>query len=135
MVQKEVAERIVASPGNSHYGRLSVMMQYHCVTSYLFDVPPHCFKPPPRVDSAIIRLLPRKTRPFEIGDYQTFSNLVKLAFQQRRKTLSNSLKAILHKTDIEDLGIDPGIRAECLHREDFGRLSLLVCRHKNRSVL
>ena len=126
MVQKEVAERIVSSPGGDHYGRLSVMMQYHCETFYLFDVPPQCFKPAPKVDSAIIRLIPRQTKAYEVGNHTIFSELVRLAFQQRRKTLANGLKSLLTKADIEKAGIDPGIRAERLSGHEFGQLSIIA---------
>ncbi len=90
MVQKEVAQRIVASCDDTSYGRLSVMLQYHCRCQYLFDVAPGCFSPPPKVDSAIIRLIPRETPSVDIGDYQDFSKVVQSAFNQRRKTISNS---------------------------------------------
>ena len=128
MVQKEVAERIVADTGSKQYGRLSVMMQYHCECFYLFDVPPQCFKPPPKVDSAIIRLIPRAVSPYPIGAYQDFAAVVQLAFQQRRKTISNSLKSLLDRETISALGINPGMRAEQLNGEAFGHLSTAVSR-------
>ena len=123
MVQKEVAERIVAPAGSKQYGRLGVMMQYHCECFYLFDVPPQCFSPPPKVDSAIIRLLPRVVPPYEIGDYDIFAKIVQLAFQQRRKTIANGLKALCDRQIISKVGIDPGIRAEQLSGDAFGKLS------------
>lgn len=126
MVQKEVAERIVAPAGSKQYGRLGVMMQYHCECFYLFGVPPQCFSPPPKVDSAIIRLLPRPSPPYPVGDYDTFAALVQLAFQQRRKTLANSLKSMVDRQTISDLGIDPGTRAEQISGADFGKLSVAV---------
>ncbi len=123
MVQKEVAQRIVAGAGDGHYGRLSVMMQYQCDCRYLFDVAPGCFTPPPRVDSAIIRLLPRSRPAFDVGDRQLFSKIVQTAFGQRRKTISNSLKSVI-PTEIFDLcNIDKRLRAENLHGRDFARLT------------
>ena len=126
MVQKEVAQRIVATPGSKQYGRLGVMMQYHCECFYLFDVPPQCFSPPPRVDSAIIRLLPRESAPYPIGDYDTFANIVQAAFQQRRKTLGNSLKTLVDRETMIQLGVNPQQRAEQLAGTDFGKLSVAI---------
>ncbi len=123
MVQKEVAQRIVASAGDASYGRLSVMLQFHCNCQYLFDVAPGCFKPPPKVDSAVIRLIPRENPAQNIDDYARFSSIVQTAFSQRRKTISNSLKSILDRETIKACGIDPGLRAENLDIADFAKLS------------
>lgn len=123
MLQKEVARRIIASPNNKHYGRLSVMMQYYCHSEYLFDVAPHCFTPPPRVDSAIIRLIPHSAPTVEISDKQILDNIVQTAFNQRRKTISNSLKKLLSRDTIQALGIDPNARAENLTLAEFALLS------------
>lgn len=123
MVQKEVAQRIVAKVGNSHYGRLSIMMQYQCRCEYLFEVPPGCFTPPPKVDSAIIRLIPHSEPEFEVGDRQVFANIVQTAFGQRRKTISNSLKSMISRDIFEDCNINPQLRAENLSALDFARLS------------
>jgi len=123
MVQKEVAERIVAEPGNGHYGRLSIMLQYRCECRYLFDVQPGSFTPPPRVDSAVIRLVPRAEPEHDVGDYANFSAIVQTAFGQRRKTLSNSLRNTLSREAIAACDIDPGLRAENLSLGDFAKLS------------
>jgi len=123
MVQKEVAERIVAAPGNGDYGRLSIMLQYQCDCQLLFEVPPGSFTPPPKVDSAVIRLIPRAKPEHDIGDYANFSAIVQAAFGQRRKTLSNSLKNTLSRDVIIACGIDPGLRAENLSLDDFAKLS------------
>lgn len=123
MVQKEVAQRMVAAPGGSDYGRLSVMLQYRCRCDYLFDVAPGSFRPPPRVDSAVVRLLPRSGPGIDVGDYERFSSIVQTAFGQRRKTIANSLKPILGRDAISACGIDPGQRAENLGVEDYARLS------------
>ena len=122
MVQKEVAERIVARPGDSHYGRLSVMLQYRCECSYLFDVAPESFAPPPKVDSAVIRMLPHDEPITDVGDYALFSTIVQTAFSQRRKTIANSLKSLLSREAIEAAGIDPKLRAENLDIIDYARL-------------
>ena len=122
MVQKEVAERIVAAPGDAHYGRLSIMLQYRCACEYLFEVPPQSFSPPPKVDSAVIRLLPRSEPLARVDDYELFSKIVQAAFNQRRKTISNSLRGLVSREQIEAAGIDPKLRAENLDINDFARL-------------
>jgi 16S rRNA (adenine1518-N6/adenine1519-N6)-dimethyltransferase len=123
MVQKEVALRVVANPGDTNYGRLSVMLQYQCACHYLLDVAPSSFKPPPRVDSAVIRLVPFSSPVHDVGDTSNFSRIVQAAFSQRRKTISNSLKPVLDRKTIIACEIDPGLRAENLGIADFARLS------------
>ncbi|MEM7565169.1 MAG: 16S rRNA (adenine(1518)-N(6)/adenine(1519)-N(6))-dimethyltransferase RsmA [Pseudomonadota bacterium] len=123
MVQKEVALRIVARPGDSNYGRLSVMLQNRCTCEYLFDVPPGSFTPPPKVDSAVIRMLPHEASIYDIGDPELFAKIVQTAFSQRRKTISNSLKSLVEKEQLIACSIDPGLRAENLSISDFARLS------------
>jgi 16S rRNA (adenine1518-N6/adenine1519-N6)-dimethyltransferase len=123
MLQKEVALRIVANPGEPNYGRLSVMLQYQCACQYLLDVAPGSFKPPPGVDSAVIRLTPFSRPEYDVGDYSQFSSIVQAAFSQRRKTISNSLKSVLGRETIIACEIDPGLRAENLSVADFAKLS------------
>ena len=123
MLQKEVAQRIIATPHNKLYGKLTVMMQYFCESEYLFDVPPGCFAPPPKVDSAVIRLRPYSSPPLRVDDYDALDQLVSAAFNQRRKTISNSLKNLLNKSTIAELGIDPSARAENLSLSDFVKLT------------
>ena len=122
MLQKEVVERITAQPGSSQYGRLSVMMQYHCQTEMLFTVGPGAFRPAPKVDSAIVRLTPYRQPPVEV-DPDILATLVARAFAQRRKTLRNNLKGLLDTQAIEAAGIDPGVRPERLSLEEFARLA------------
>ncbi len=126
MLQNEVVERITAKPGNKSFGRLSVMVQYYCETEYLFFVAPESFDPPPKVDSAILRLTPWKERPYKATDDKQLSTLVAQAFSMRRKTLRNNLKKMLSVEQIESLDIDPSHRAETLTVEDFVKLSNLV---------
>jgi 16S rRNA (adenine1518-N6/adenine1519-N6)-dimethyltransferase len=102
------------------------MVQYYCETEYLFFVAPESFDPPPKVDSAILRLKPWVKPPFIAKDNDQLSALVAQAFSMRRKTLRNNLKKILDSEQIESLGIDPGHRAETLSVEDFVKLSNLV---------
>ncbi len=123
MLQKEVAERIIATPHSKLYGKLTVMMQYFCASEYLFDVPPGCFSPPPKVDSSVIRLRPYSTPLHQVDNYQALEQLVSAAFNQRRKTISNSLKNLLNKGTIAELGIDPSARAENLTLADFVQLT------------
>ncbi len=123
MLQNEVVKRITAEPGSKTYGRLSVMVQYHYQTEYLFFVGPESFSPPPKVDSAILRLSPWKTPPYIAKDEQQFSQIVTQAFSMRRKTLRNNLKKIIDSSQIEDLGIDSSLRAENLTVEEFVSIS------------
>lgn len=123
MLQKEVADRLAAAPGSHAYGRLSVMVQYHCETTHCFDVPPSAFYPPPKVDSSIIRLRPYVKRPFIAHDEHQLEALVKAAFAARRKTLRNNLKSMVPDHVFAELNIDPGLRAEVLPVADFVRLS------------
>ena len=126
MLQNEVVERITAKPGSKSFGRLSVMVQYYCETEYLFFVGPESFDPPPKVDSAILRLTPWLERPYQATDDKQLSKIVAQAFSMRRKTLRNNLKKIISAEQIEGLGIDPSHRAETLGVEDFVKLSNLI---------
>jgi 16S rRNA (adenine1518-N6/adenine1519-N6)-dimethyltransferase len=126
MLQKEVVDRICAIPGSKKYGRLSVMMQYHCATELLFDVPPESFDPAPKVMSAIVRLVPHEIPPVQVNNMAKLNTVVTHAFSQRRKTLRNSLKKIIDENAIIDLKIDPSARAEVLTLDDFARLSNLL---------
>ncbi|MFC3908346.1 16S rRNA (adenine(1518)-N(6)/adenine(1519)-N(6))-dimethyltransferase RsmA [Legionella dresdenensis] len=112
MLQKEVVERLAGQPGTRDYGRLSVMVQYHCEVEYLFDVPPEAFEPMPKVDSAIVRLTPYSTPPFKRVAVDVLEKLVATAFGMRRKTLANNLKPLISADKLEALGIDPGLRPE-----------------------
>ncbi|GMR16612.1 MAG: 16S rRNA (adenine(1518)-N(6)/adenine(1519)-N(6)) -dimethyltransferase RsmA [Gammaproteobacteria bacterium] len=123
MLQKEVVDRIVAKPGDSAYGRLGIMLQYYCRAEYVFTVKPGAFKPAPKVDSAIVRLIPHDKPPVEINDFNEFSKLVNFSFTQRRKTLRNILKGKLDVEQIEALGIEPTIRPERLSLQDFTKLA------------
>jgi len=123
MVQKEVAQRIIAQPHNKHYGRLSVMMQYYCHGELLFEVPPTSFSPPPRVDSAIIRLIPHKSPSIQIDNIELLERVVKTSFNQRRKTIGNSLKSLIDKASLEAININPSVRAENLTLEDFANIT------------
>jgi len=123
MLQKEVVDRMAAGSGDSAYGRLSIMVQYHCKVESLFKVPPTAFDPQPKVDSAIVRLTPYDTLPHPAIDHKQLSSLVTTAFNQRRKTIRNNLKKLISGEQLETLGIDPGLRPENLSLENFVAIS------------
>jgi len=132
MLQKEVADRMCAQPGSKQYGRLSIMTQYFCKIDRLFIVPPSAFFPQPKVQSAIIRLIPytKENRPFPTTDLHLFKNVVTSAFSQRRKKLSNSLKDLISSERLATLDIDPSSRPEALSIQEF---ILLTNSIKNQS--
>jgi 16S rRNA (adenine1518-N6/adenine1519-N6)-dimethyltransferase len=119
MLQKEVVERMVADPGTAEYGRLSVMLQYRFAMEYLFTVPGGAFNPPPKVESAFVRMIPLAPLPYPANDEALFARLVAAAFSQRRKTLRNTLRDYLTLEDFTELGIDPGLRGETLGVAEF----------------
>jgi 16S rRNA (adenine1518-N6/adenine1519-N6)-dimethyltransferase len=131
MVQKEVALRIVAAAGKRDYGRLSVMIQYHCQCQYLFDVAPGSFTPPPRVDSAVIRMTAHPEPVANTGNFQLFSEIVKTAFGQRRKTIANSLKSIVTVETFDNCRIDSRLRAENLSLQDYASLTRTTLKLRN----
>lgn len=126
MLQLEVVERMAAAPDTEDYGRLSLMVQYHCKVEKLFKVPPGAFHPQPKVDSAIVRLTPHRTRPFEAADPELFERVVREAFSQRRKTLRNTLRQLVTPEQFTQLGIDASRRAETLGLEDYVRIANLL---------
>jgi 16S rRNA (adenine1518-N6/adenine1519-N6)-dimethyltransferase len=126
MLQKEVVERMVAEPGTADYGRLSVMLQYRFVMDWLLDVPPESFDPAPKVDSAVVRLIPRAQEDLTVRDEARFAELVAAAFGQRRKMLRNNLKGLVDDGLFERLGIAPTARAEELTLSDYIALANAV---------
>lgn len=123
MLQKEVVDRMAAAPDTADYGRLSVMLQARFRVMKLFNVPPGAFDPPPKVDSAVVRLIPLPTEAIPYKNAARFGEIVARAFGQRRKTLRNTLKGLVAPETFEALGIDPSRRGETLSVEDFARLS------------
>ena len=119
MLQKEVVGRITAPTNSAAYGRLSVMVQYYCATEHLFDVPPTAFKPQPKVESAIIRLIPHRILPAPASDEILFAKVVKTAFMHPRKILSNNLKNIISTTELENLSITTTQRPQQLSVKDY----------------
>ena len=126
MLQKEVVNRLAAGPGSKNYGRLSVMAQYYCQVMPVLNVPPGAFKPPPKVDSAVVKLIPHKTPPVDVVNVTTLEKVCAQAFNQRRKTIRNSLKESLNEEQIRALGIDPGVRAEVLSLQQFAVIANAV---------
>ena len=123
MLQNEVVERMVAEPSTPAYGRLSVMLQYRFHMEKLLDVPPESFRPSPKVDSAIVRLIPLPAGEIKVHHEEIFAEVVAAAFGQRRKTLRNTLRAYLDEADFEKLGIDAQLRAENLTAMDFANMA------------
>ncbi|MFT5082897.1 MAG: 16S rRNA (adenine1518-N6/adenine1519-N6)-dimethyltransferase, partial [Lentisphaeria bacterium] len=123
MLQKEVVARLAAGPGDKNYGRLSIMAQYYCEVEHLFDVPPESFDPAPKVESAIVRLTPYTLLPAIAENLGNFEHMVKTAFQQRRKTLRNGLKALVSDEQAQQVGLDLTLRAENLSMQEYVRLS------------
>lgn len=126
LLQKEVVERLCSTPGSKLYGRLGIMVQFICEAEYLFDVGPACFDPPPKVDSAVVRLTPRKEAKYPSVDVESLSQLVQQAFSQRRKTIRNTLKKLLSETQLIEAGIDPGQRPETITIEQYCALTRLL---------
>ena len=123
MLQKEVVDRMAAEPGSKVYGRLSVMLQLVCRIEPLFEVPPGAFRPPPKVDSAVVRMVPLPPERLPQADPARLYAVVKAAFSQRRKTLSNALKQVMDAEAIRSADVDPKARAEALSPADFVRLA------------
>ncbi len=123
MLQKEVVERMVAVPGDSECGRLSIMLQYRFHLDWLLDVPPESFDPPPKVQSAVVRLIPKPALELLAKDEALLARMVTSAFAQRRKMLRNTLKGLVSDADFEAVGIAPTHRAEDLGVADFVRLT------------
>jgi 16S rRNA (adenine1518-N6/adenine1519-N6)-dimethyltransferase len=126
MLQKEVVARMGAQPDTSDYGRLTVMLAPWLRVEPLFDIGPEAFRPPPRVTSSVVRLVPHATPPFIIHDREKFSKVVLAAFSQRRKTLRNALSTVLSVEQIEAAGINPGLRAEVLSPDKFAALAAQI---------
>ncbi len=123
MLQKEVAERLVGKCSTKAYGRLSVMVGYVSQVALLSLIPPTAFHPSPKVTSAFVRIVPYTTLPFVASDFSLFSKIVQQAFNQRRKTLKNSLHAIVTPAHFEKAEIDSQLRAENLDVEGFVKLT------------
>lgn len=123
MLQKEVVDRMAASPGSKAYGRLGIMLGCHLNIESLFDVDRSAFDPPPEVTSAVVRLDPLPAGTFDIANEALLSKIVTHAFMKRRKTIRNSLKEIVDDADFAAVGIESGLRAEQISISKFIELS------------
>lgn len=119
MLQKEVVNRMAAGPNNKAYGRLSIMCQYYCQVMPVMEIGPEAFQPPPKVDSAIVRLIPHTEIKYPAKDIKWLSRVTREAFNQRRKTIRNSFKKLVSVEQLESLGINPGLRPENLSLKDY----------------
>ena len=135
MIQKEVAQRLCAAPGTGEYGAFSVLVQWYAEPKLLFDVPPHCFVPQPKVTSAVVRMDRRAAPPASVDDKKLFFRTVRAAFAQRRKTLSNALRSGFSELDraaiesaMEETGLPPAVRGETLSIAQFAALSNALLR-------
>lgn len=135
MIQKEVAQRLCAAPGTGEYGAFSVLVQWYAEPKLLFDVPPHCFVPQPKVTSAVVRMGRRAAPPASVDDEKLFFRTVRAAFAQRRKTLSNALRSAFSELDraaiesaMEETGLPPAVRGETLSIAQFAALSNALLR-------
>lgn len=123
MLQKEVVTRLVAAPNSKDYGRLSVMAQYFCQIIPVLEVPPTSFKPAPKVDSAVVKLIPYKEKPYQVNDVKILSRVTTEAFNQRRKTIRNSLSNMFTVEQLVELNIDPNLRAENITVQQYCQLA------------
>ncbi|GGI70005.1 16S rRNA (adenine(1518)-N(6)/adenine(1519)-N(6))-dimethyltransferase RsmA [Shewanella gelidii] len=130
MLQKEVVLRLSASPGTKAYGRLTVMAQYYCQVVPVLEVPPGCFTPAPKVDSAVVRLLPYTEKPYPCHDVEVLRGLVTTAFSMRRKTLRNNLKQQVTDEQFAHLNIDSSLRPEQISVEQYVSIANLICENK-----
>ncbi|MBY0577150.1 MAG: 16S rRNA (adenine(1518)-N(6)/adenine(1519)-N(6))-dimethyltransferase RsmA [Gallionellaceae bacterium] len=132
MLQNEVVERMAASPSTPEYGRLSVMLQYRFYIEKLLDVPPQSFRPAPKVDSAVVRMIPLPRDQILVNNEKLFATIVAAAFGQRRKTLRNTLRDRLDEEGFAQLGINSQLRAEDLGVPEFARIANHLDGKKNR---
>lgn len=129
MMQKEVADRLTASPGKKVYGAITAAVQYYCTIDTIVQVPAECFVPKPKVDSTVLRLNIRKEKPVELKDEKLFFDVIKAGFSQRRKTLLNCLTGFkgMGKEEMSEflkgIGIEPGRRAETLSLQEFADIA------------
>lgn len=119
MLQKEVVQRMAAVPGDNNYGRLGIMTQYFCKVQPLFEVGAGAFRPAPKVDSAIVRMVPHTTLPYPAKDLGTLQAVVRTAFNARRKTLRKALAGLVTVEQLKSLDINDGLRPENLRLADY----------------
>jgi len=133
MLQKEVVQRMAAVPGDNNYGRLGIMTQYFCKVQPLFEVGPGAFRPAPKVDSAIVRLVPHAELPHPAKDLVTLQAVVRTAFNARRKTLRKALAGLVTVEQLQALGINDGLRPENLSLADYVSIADALTDEKSRA--
>jgi 16S rRNA (adenine1518-N6/adenine1519-N6)-dimethyltransferase len=126
MLQKEVVDRMAASPNSKTYGRLSIMTQYQCQVVPVMEIGPEAFKPAPKVDSAIVRLIPHTNIDNPVKDISALNTVCITAFNQRRKTIRNSFKKLINETQLIELAIDPNLRPENLCLKEYVKLANFI---------
>lgn len=134
MLQKEVVKRLCAAPNSKAYGRLTIMAQYYCQVMPVLEVPPNAFKPAPKVDSAVVRLVPYPTLPHPVKDTYWLNRVTTQAFNQRRKTLRNALSTLFTAEQLTALNIDLNARAENLGLADYAHLANWLCDNPPQEV-
>lgn len=135
MLQKEVVNRLVAGPDSKAYGRLSVMAQYYCQIIPVLEVPPTSFRPAPKVDSAVVRLVPYAQLPHPVSDLSVLARITSQAFNQRRKTIRNSLSHLFTPEQLRELGVSPTLRAENITVAQYCHLANWLAEHPSQQEL
>ncbi len=123
MLQKEVVDRLIAAPNTKDYGKLTIMGQYYCRMMPFLEVPPSSFTPSPKVDSAVIKIIPYDKKPYTAENEKLMNRIVAASFNQRRKTIANSMSEFLNADDFNALGLDPKLRAENITVEQYVRIA------------
>ncbi|MGB2426222.1 MAG: 16S rRNA (adenine(1518)-N(6)/adenine(1519)-N(6))-dimethyltransferase RsmA [Alteromonas sp.] len=126
MLQQEVVNRLAAGRNHKNYGRLSVMAQYYCKVMPVLPVPPSAFKPAPKVDSAVVRLIPYEQPPVQVASIEKLNQVCAMAFNQRRKTIRNSLKEVISGEQWQAVSVSPDLRAENLSLNQYAELANFV---------
>ena len=127
MLQKEVVERMASGPDSKAFGRLSIMTQYQCQVIPVMEIGPEAFQPPPKVDSAIVRLVPKRSIENPVKDLSVLNTVCLTAFNQRRKTIRNSFKKLVNAEQLESLGINASLRPENLSINDYISIANFIC--------
>ena len=131
MLQKEVVQRICATANDKNYGRLSIMLSQFFEAEFLFTLPPSAFSPPPKVDSAVLIMKTRKNPAWQVKNQEFFSEIVKIAFSQRRKMIRKSLEKFISSQNLEKLAINPQLRPENLSGEDFAKIANFIAQNSS----
>jgi 16S rRNA (adenine1518-N6/adenine1519-N6)-dimethyltransferase len=126
MLQKEVVQRMASGPDCKAYGRLSIMTQYQCQVIPVMEIGPEAFKPAPKVDSAIVRLIPHHNIKNPVKDIGALNTVCLAAFNQRRKTIRNGFKNLISVAQLESLNIDANLRPENLTIDDYIMLANFI---------